>query len=331
MRLVPFAVVTSLAVFGAGRAAAQDSAAADALFDAGLSEMKAGNYDSGCPKLAESQRLDPRPGTLFTLAECEAKGDKLATAYVHYEDYLRVFSRMAAKEQKAQRGRDAVAKAALERIGPEIPKLTLKLPDGAPADLVVIRNGTRLGTATFGVALPVDPGEQVVVVELSDGSRGEQRITLAKGEKRELVLELPAKPAAPESAPAAANPETRAVEVSSGGGSNTLAYVLGGVGIAGIAVGSVTGVMVLGKKSTIDDHCNGSKCDQQGLDAADSAKSLGLVSTIGFGVGVAGLAVATVLLVTGKSDDAAKDRAARFTPIVAGTPRGGYLGLGGRF
>jgi len=331
MRLVPFAVATSLLVFGAGRAAAQDSAAADALFDAGLSEMKAGNYESGCPKLAESQRLDPRPGTLFTLAECESKGDKLATAYVHYEDYLRVFSRMSAKEQKAQRGRDAVAKAAMESIGPEIPKLTLKLPSGAPSDVVVIRNGTRLGKATFGVALPVDPGEQVVVVELADGSRNEQRITLAKGDQRELVLELPTPAEAPAPAPApAAKAETR-VEAASGGSSNTLAWVLGGVGVAGIAVGSVTGAMVLGKKSTIDDHCNGNKCDQEGLDAADSAKSLGLVSTIGFGVGVAGLAVATVLLVTGKSDDAAQDRAARFTPVVAGTPRGGYLGLGGRF
>ena len=29
--------------------------------------MKAGRYDDACPALAESHRLDPRPGGLFTL------------------------------------------------------------------------------------------------------------------------------------------------------------------------------------------------------------------------------------------------------------------------
>jgi len=56
-----------------GSAMGQDSAASEALFNKGVGDMEAGNYQSACPALAESNRLDPRAGTLFALAECEAK------------------------------------------------------------------------------------------------------------------------------------------------------------------------------------------------------------------------------------------------------------------
>jgi len=330
MRLLPASLASAFVLCIAPGAMAQDSAAADALFDKGLSEMKAGQFDTGCPKLAESHRLDPRAGTLFTLAECEAQGGKLASALVHYEDYLRVFARMSAKERAGQRGREDVAKEAIARLTPEVPTLALRLPPGAPPDAVVVRNGTRLGSAALGVPLPVNPGEQHVVVEL-DGRRSEQRIAIAKGEKKELVLELPApEQVAPASAPpAAAAPSAPARPTKSR--SNALAYVAGGIGLAGIAVGSVTGAMVFGKKGTIDDHCDGKACDQQGLDAADSAKTLGLVSTIGFGVGAVGLATATVLLLTGSSSEAPADRATALRPAVGALPGGGFASVRGAF
>src|SRR6185436_17789381 len=61
---------------------------AQALFDRGLKDMLAGRYSTGCSLIAESEKLDPRPGTLFTLAECYAKAGKLATALAHYGDFL---------------------------------------------------------------------------------------------------------------------------------------------------------------------------------------------------------------------------------------------------
>ena len=60
-------------------AAAQDESPAETLFNQGLEAMEAGNYEKGCPAIAESQRLDPRPGTVFTLAECEAKRGRIAS------------------------------------------------------------------------------------------------------------------------------------------------------------------------------------------------------------------------------------------------------------
>ena len=63
---------------------------AEVLFEDGVRLMKAGQFDEACPKIAESQRLEPRPGTLFTLAECLANDGKIATALARYEEYLRV-------------------------------------------------------------------------------------------------------------------------------------------------------------------------------------------------------------------------------------------------
>jgi hypothetical protein len=67
----------------AAPAAAGDKETAKGLFDRGIDQMEAGHYDKACPDIAESYRLDPQPGTLFTLAECEVKRGRLATAVAH--------------------------------------------------------------------------------------------------------------------------------------------------------------------------------------------------------------------------------------------------------
>src|SRR5689334_17098441 len=75
----------------------KEKATSDKLYQEGLAKMLEGAFDAGCPKLAESQRLFPRPGTLFTLAECEAKAGRPATAISHYRAYLKLFAEMDAE------------------------------------------------------------------------------------------------------------------------------------------------------------------------------------------------------------------------------------------
>ena len=74
----------ALTLAWAPSALAQDSVTSDALFQKGIDDLAAGRYDIACPAIAESLRLDPRPGTLFTLAECYSKAGKVASAVVRY-------------------------------------------------------------------------------------------------------------------------------------------------------------------------------------------------------------------------------------------------------
>jgi hypothetical protein len=302
---------------------AQDAAAAGAMFDRGLAEMQAGRFETGCPALAESQRLDPRPGTLFTLAECNAKWGRVASALGHYEDYLTWFERMPSDQRAAQRGREKIAVQQRDAMRVAVPKLTLRFAAEPPPGTVVKRDGVELGAPSIGIALPIDPGEHVITIQSGKGAPREQRVTLAQGDLKELVLD---------SAPDGAKPPGPAPEAASPASSSmrTWGFVVGGVGVAGVIVGAVTGGMVLGKKSTMDAHCSGYACDAEGKRAADSAQGLSVVSTIGFVVGVVGLGTGTVLLLAAPSKaPQAGAHSTRVRPSLDWTPGGATAGVGG--
>src|SRR5688500_15387502 len=118
MRFAWLVAIPLMSIAVAAPVVAQDLAAAEAHFNRGLADMQAGRYAAGCPALAESQRLDPRPGRLFTLAECEARWGRYATAVTRYNDYLSLFARMTRAEQVKQLGRDKISTRQRETLAP---------------------------------------------------------------------------------------------------------------------------------------------------------------------------------------------------------------------
>jgi hypothetical protein len=69
--------------------------------------------------------------------------------------------------------------------------------------------------------------------------------------------------------------------------------------VVGLGVGTYFGLRTLSLKSERDDVCPDAECNsQQGIDLDDDARSAALISTIGFGVGVAALGTAAVLWFT---------------------------------
>jgi len=320
---------------------AQDSATAGALFDKGVADMQAGQFATACPALEESQRLEPRAGTLFTLAECQAHSGKVASAVAHYQEYVGLVSRLPADQQSRHRDRVKSANAQIAKLKPTVPTLTLLLPANAPAGTSVTRNGVLLQGAALGLALPSDPGEYVVVTRTPGGAERLVTIAVAPGEAKRVALEVSTE--TPAAAAAAIAPAAGATPSGNGPNdapatpteshhSKTPAYIVGAVGVAGIVVGSVTGILVFGKKSTVRDECSDHVCSEDGLSAANSAQSLAMVSNVGFGVGIAGLATATILLLTAPSAEttgstASATRSAGWEPRLAGTSRGGWAGL----
>jgi hypothetical protein len=322
----PLSLLTALAaaLALAAPAAAEEVAAAEALFERGLAEMKAGRFTTGCPALAESQRLDPRPGTLFTLASCEDQWGRIASAVSRYGDYLTLVERMPDERKARQGDRPSVARARRDKLAPEIPQLTIALPPGARAGAVVERDGDAVPPAALGVALPIDPGEHTVSAAAPGGPLWQQRFTLGRGDKRTIVVEIPAVPAPrPPPAPPPSGPS----------GQRVAAWITGGVGAAGLLMGGVLGGLAAGKRGVLSDHCGSAvklsdptACDAAGLAAVGPGRSLAAGSTAAFLVGgAASVATLALVLTEPRRGDAP---AARGLRLVAGP---GVLALQGSF
>src|ERR1700712_4897702 len=67
-------------------ASAAQKAAAESLFDDVLRAMKSGRFVDACPKLEESERIDPGIGTLLYLAECYEKTGRTASAWATFRE-----------------------------------------------------------------------------------------------------------------------------------------------------------------------------------------------------------------------------------------------------
>src|SRR5580700_6837901 len=123
-------------IFLAAPARADDPAAAKVLFDRGLDEMKQGHYAAACTAISESFEKNPLPGALFTLAECEAKRGRVATAVKRYEAYLALFAQLPRDKQAKQHGRDALSTTQIGALSPLVPKVTIALGAAPPAGVV---------------------------------------------------------------------------------------------------------------------------------------------------------------------------------------------------
>ncbi|HVJ22252.1 MAG TPA: hypothetical protein VM686_42895, partial [Polyangiaceae bacterium] len=144
-------------------------------------------------------------------------------------------------------------------------------------------------------------------------------------EQHKLVVEAgdPAASAARAAAPAPAEPAAAAAD--GGSSARTWGFVVGGVGIAGIVTGAVTGALVLSKKSTVNSECDGKQCTAEGVEAGEDGKLFSTVSTVAFAVGVVGVAAGATLILIAKDGSETARVDVRAAPGVA------TLNLGGRF
>lgn len=299
---------------------------AERLFVEGRALYDAGRFSAACERLAASQRLEPRVGTLGLLAACEEQRGRLATAYRTYVATAALARRAGDPREDFARGRAA----ALER---RVPTLAVQVlhPEQHP---VVLRNGARLPEPDFGVRVPLDPGP-IELVATAPGSRPwRTTLTLAPGEHATVdVPRLERDPAL--AANGTEERATRSRSILRGTG-----WASGALGLTALMASAVLGGIALANRNASDPFCNAeSQCTPRGGELREEARKAAAFSTIAFGVGIAATGAGAALLLLTRDPapppaarapartEARPARGAfRTTPIVGPGLAGGAIG-----
>ena len=306
-------------------AAAQGSdavAVAEQLFRDAKALFEQGNVAQACPKFAESQRLDPQLGTLINLALCHEREGKTASAWGEFTEVV----------ERATRGHEPerveFAKQHLAEVEPKLSRVVFRVAN-PPAGFQLKVDTRLLGEGAWGSLIPIDPGSHEVEASAPGKKTWKQTLNVAPGPAA-AELAIPALAIDPN---ANAKPVDRSTQ-------RNLGFALAGVGGAAVVAGALTGILYLGKRGDYND-CSfevGSDrtCDwrpEEDSDKRSSAETLGWVSTTLLGVGVAGLAAGTVLILTSPRTESRAPTTGkgkiRLAPIAGA--RGGGLSLGGTF
>jgi hypothetical protein len=299
----------------AGTARADDSAnrsLAEQLFSDGKKLMGEGKFDEACPKLAESQRLDPGGGTILNLAVCHEGQGHFASAWSEFKEALGI------AHTDGRRDREQLAQEHLAAVEPKVPHLSFAVDTKVSLSGFTIKlDGQALGQAAWSSPLPVDPGPHDVTA--SAPGKVDQRVAvqLSAGDSKTVTIhpldDAPGQPTLPDG-----TPDTSGSNGTSG--KRLAGYVVGGVGVAAVAVGAVFGVEALQKHHDSNATCNGDTCSTQaGVDLNDDAKRFANIADVGIGLGIVGIVVGTYLIVTGgptKTVPASTANRVNVTPIV---------------
>ncbi|HSO38350.1 MAG TPA: hypothetical protein VLT33_37735, partial [Labilithrix sp.] len=303
-------------------------AVAQTLFDQARKLMIQERWKEACPKLEESQRLDPAGGTLLHLALCREREGRIATAWALYTDAF------AQAKRDGRADRTKIAHERIEALAPKLPRLRIRVAaaNRSTPGFTLTRDDREIGAATWDEAFPVDPGT-ITLLARAPGKKSLSTLVDVPSRPGEMLVDIPAltneESAHGELTPKVTEPPLvpRETPPADGSTQRTMAYVVGGAGIAGLAVGSVFGVLSMSKRSDAKAECQPPEyklCTAAGVAAGDAAVQRGNVSTVAFIVGGALVAGGVALYFT-----APKASAVALAPSVG--PGEASLGLSGRF
>ncbi len=272
-------------------------AVAESLFQEGKDLLQAKQFREACPKLEESQRLDPATGTLIALAVCHQALGKTATAWSEFV----AAAEAAATEERADRV--AFAKEHADALAPKLSQVKVEIAPATAAlhGVDVVRDGAPLRAALWGTWLPLDPGWHTIVV--SAPQHRSETLRFLVGEQRDAkVLQVPdLNPVLPLGEPRA----ERWRALDEGRPRRLAGYVVGAVGIAALGAGSYFGVRAIQHHDQALQRCTPARCtDPEAVHLNDDAKLSANVSNVGIGLGLVGIAVGVALVLTSPSRSA---------------------------
>lgn len=329
------AVVLAGAFLVPSLAHAQD---ADTLFKEGRALLDAKKYDEACPRLAESQRMDPGAGTLLALSLCHEGQGKTATAH----DELKQAAALGRKN-----GRNDLANAADKRAAamePKLSKLVVRLPKGERGRYDVTLDGTRLNGDRLDTPFAVDPGEHKIEASATGKLSKSYVVRLNAAGVIEVVIEklddaavaAPVPVPVPQKQPSlvlATEPPPEA-DAKPGSGQRALGVITMVAGTGALIAGGVFVAKGVSEKAAADRICNGvtecnANAEQEGIARAKESTMIGAITGA---AGAGALMIGAIVYFTAPSKAESKEpkkASARVVPMTSPNQLG--LGLTGTF
>lgn len=256
-----------------------DAARAQALFTSGRAALERGDYTVACAELSESLSLVVRSNTLFNLAQCEEHEGKLVDARRHWRQGMEL---LAPEDQRL-----GVARGRIEGLDRRIPRIQVQLAGDAPAETRVELDGRPVSPAALAEPIAADPGAHAITVHAPGHAARKMELTLREGETRSVLLSLSTGVAPPP------------VVIPPSRGRPVVGWVLGGIGVAGLAVAGVTGGMLVARHGAIQDACPDKLCSPEGRRLIDGTRPLDIANAAGFIAGAAGIGAGALVLILG--------------------------------
>jgi hypothetical protein len=287
-----------------------DRSAAQALFDEGRELMEQGRAADACPRFEESERLEPGLGTRFHLATCYEALGKLASAHALFLDVA------AEAAQRKQAEREKVARERARALEPRLSRLSIEVPFASSPALRVERDGAVVGSAQWGLPVPVDPGVHRVNASAPGRDPWAAEVTVPS---EAGVTRVNVPPLAEHSEPFFA-PLSRKVGLAALG-----------VGAGTLALGGVFAAQAISKKNASDrEGCSDQTCPSPaGLSLRREALAAGDRATWAMGLGLASVGAAAVLFWVWPTEDDAEQTDVELSPVA--DLRSASLRLSGRF
>lgn len=263
------------------------------------------------------------------LAHTPITGIELARTHVALKQPLEArdvclgIGRMPVTREETSRSKEARDEAAkiAEDMRPKIASITVKVK--APAGRAVVVKIDDVVVPVAGLeGRKVNPGKHVVTARIDEGAEARADVEVSEGGTKEIALE-PEVPKAvarrPDESPTVPKPSEWVEEKRI----SPLVPIGFAVGAAGVAVGSVAGILAVSKKADL--QC-GDNRECRGTAASDltTARAMADVSTVAFVVGGVGVVVGVAGLLS-PSTVRVRKGSLTLEPYVAGAG-GGFHG-----
>ncbi len=302
--------VALLATFEAhAEPTAQEKETARALMDRGDDSFEKKSYTAALEAYAGAHAIMRVPTTALEVAKAHEALGNLVEARDALLEAIR-FPK-SPNEPKAYTEARAEAEKHATALGDRIPSIVIQLqglPQGTQPRITVDR--VSLPPAAALLPIKVNPGRHVVVVSSDATHDARKDVDVVEHQNVTVPIALSARPASERPAPVEPSTTT-----SSGSPLRTVGLITGGVGLAGLAVGTIFGLQASKKQD--DASCPGNVCkDEASAGTLRSANDAATISTIGFVAGgvLAAGGITLWLLGSGRSS---KTASVRVSPVGA--------------